>query len=47
MPESVLADAFLPKGSYKPAELLEKIIDLLHELPTRPKLANQIRPQCG
>jgi CheY-like chemotaxis protein len=37
VPESVLADAFFPKGGYKPAELFEKIIDLLHELPTRPK----------
>jgi CheY-like chemotaxis protein len=31
VPESVLADAFFPK------QLFEKIIDLLHELPTRPK----------
>lgn len=38
VPESVLADAFFPKGGYKPAELFEKIIDLLHELPTRPKI---------
>ena len=38
VPESVLADAFFPKGGYRPAELFEKIIDLLHELPTRPKV---------
>jgi CheY-like chemotaxis protein len=38
VPESVLADAFFPKGGYKPQELFEKIIDLLHELPTRPKV---------
>jgi CheY-like chemotaxis protein len=38
VPESVLADAFFPKGGYKPTELFERIIDLLHELPTRPKI---------
>lgn len=37
VPESVLADAFFPKGGYKVKELFEKIVDLLHELPTRPK----------
>ena len=37
VPESVLADAFFPKGGYKPEELFEKIGDLVHELPTRPK----------
>ncbi len=37
VPESVLADAFFPKGGYNPSQLFEKIIDLLHELPTRPK----------
>ncbi len=37
VPESVLADAFFPKGGYNPKQLFEKIIDLLHELPTRPK----------
>ncbi len=38
VPESVLADAFFPKGGYAPKQLFEKIIDLLHELPTRPKI---------
>ncbi len=38
VPESVLADAFFPKGGFNPKELFEKIIDLLHELPTRPKI---------
>jgi CheY-like chemotaxis protein len=38
VPESVLADAFFPKGNYKPADLFSKIVDLLEELPTRPKL---------
>jgi hypothetical protein len=36
-PESVLAGGFFPKGGYRPAELFEKIVHLLHELPTRPK----------
>jgi len=35
IPESVLADAFFPKGSYKPAALFEKISELLEELPKR------------
>jgi CheY-like chemotaxis protein len=34
VPESVLADAFFRKGGYKPAELFEKIIQLLNDLPT-------------
>ena len=37
VPESVLADAFFPKGGYNAKELFEKIIELLHELPTRPR----------
>lgn len=37
VPESVLADAFFPKGGYNAQELFEKIIELLHELPSRPK----------
>lgn len=37
VPESVLADAFFPKGGYNANQLFETIIDLLHELPTRPK----------
>lgn len=37
VPESVLADAFFPKGGYNAKQLFEKIIDLLQELPTRPK----------
>lgn len=37
IPETVLADAFFPKGGYKPEELFERICDLVHELPTRPK----------
>jgi CheY-like chemotaxis protein len=37
VPESVLADAFFSKGGFRPEELFEKVIDLLHELPTRPR----------
>jgi CheY-like chemotaxis protein len=37
IPENVLADAFFPKGGYHAQQLFEKIIELLHELPTRPK----------
>lgn len=37
VPESVLADAFFPKGGFRPDELFEKIINLVHELPNRPK----------
>ncbi|MEO6807267.1 MAG: response regulator [Edaphobacter sp.] len=37
VPENVLADAFFPKGGFHAQQLFEKIIELLHELPTRPK----------
>jgi len=37
VPESVLADAFFSKGQYQPAELFQKISELLEELPTRPR----------
>jgi CheY-like chemotaxis protein len=37
VPESVLADAFFSKGEYQPAQLFEKIAELLEELPTRPR----------
>ena len=37
VPENVLADAFFPKGGYHAHQLFEKIGELLHELPTRPK----------
>ncbi|GAC1646376.1 MAG: hypothetical protein NVS9B15_04380 [Acidobacteriaceae bacterium] len=38
VPESVLADAFFCKGAYKPTQLFEKILDLLHQLPSRPRV---------
>jgi CheY-like chemotaxis protein len=38
VPESVLADAFFSKGEYQPAQLFEKIVELLQELPTRPRI---------
>ena len=37
VPESVLADAFFSKGAYKIPELFQRICDLVHELPTRPR----------
>lgn len=43
VPDSVLADAFFAKGEFKPEELFKKIIDLLHELPTRPKTGKPSR----
>jgi len=43
VPESVLADAFFPKGNYKPDELFSKISDLIQELPTRPRLGKPSR----
>jgi CheY-like chemotaxis protein len=43
VPESVLADAFFQKGDFRPEELFEKIGDLLHELPTRPKIGKPTR----
>src|SRR3954447_1613367 len=38
VPESVLADAFFEKGQYQPPQLFEKIVELLEELPTRPRI---------
>jgi CheY-like chemotaxis protein len=38
VPESVLADAFFSKGQYQPPQLFEKIVELLQELPTRPRI---------
>ena len=38
VPESVLADAFFSKGEYQPPQLFEKILELLEELPTRPRV---------
>jgi CheY-like chemotaxis protein len=38
VPESVLADAFSSKGQYQPPQLFEKIVELLQELPTRPRI---------
>ena len=35
VPESVLADAFFAKDSYRPPELFEKISELLNDLPKR------------
>jgi CheY-like chemotaxis protein len=38
VPDSVLADAFFSKGQYQPPQLFEKIVELLQELPTRPRI---------
>lgn len=43
VPESVLADAFFPKGHYKPEDLFERICQLLHELPPRPRVGRPDR----
>jgi CheY-like chemotaxis protein len=37
VPESVLADAFFQKGQYTPAELFEKILLLMEQVPIRPR----------
>ncbi len=44
LPESVLADAFFTKGEYKLEDLFGKVIDLLNELPTRPKTGKPHQP---
>jgi hypothetical protein len=44
VPANVLADAFFSKGGYQAKELFQKILDLIHELPTRPREANPLRP---
>ncbi len=38
VPESVLADAFFPKGGFRPEDLFARIEQFLVELPTRPRL---------
>jgi CheY-like chemotaxis protein len=43
LPESVLADAFFAKGQYKPEALFKKILDLLHELPPRPRAGRPVK----
>jgi CheY-like chemotaxis protein len=37
VPQSVLADAFFEKGQYSADQLFAKIVELLHQLPTRPR----------
>ncbi len=43
VPESVLADAFFPKGQYRVEELFAKIVELLHQLPTRPRAGKPMK----
>jgi CheY-like chemotaxis protein len=44
VPESVLADAFFEKGQYPPKELFQKIIELLEEIPARPRVGRRPKP---
>ena len=41
IPDNVLADAFFSKTEYRPAQLFEKILTLLDELPNRPKVGRR------
>lgn len=43
VPESVLADAFFAKGQYKPESLFARIVELLRELPPRPRVGKPDR----
>jgi CheY-like chemotaxis protein len=43
VPDTVLADAFFPKGGYTPPELFQKISALLNDLPKRSKAHNSTR----
>ncbi len=44
VPESVLADAFFEKGQYPTMELFQKIIELLKEIPARPRVGRRPKP---
>lgn len=37
-PESVLTDAYFAKGQYKPDALFGKVLELIQELPSRPRV---------
>ncbi len=39
MPAGVIADIFMEKGTYSPAELVDRILELLARSPVRPSLA--------
>jgi CheY-like chemotaxis protein len=43
VPESVLADAFFAKGHYKPEGLFQRMIELLHEIPARPRIGKPVK----
>lgn len=43
-PESVLTDAYFAKGDYKPEALFAKIVELLHEIPSRPRNTSPEKP---
>jgi CheY-like chemotaxis protein len=42
VPESVLADAFFQKSSYTPELLLNKIAELIEQLPPRPRIGRHL-----
>ena len=44
VPESVLADTFFEKGQYPPKELFQKIIELIEEIPARPRVERRAKP---
>lgn len=44
LPDSVLTDAFFAKGQYKPETLFKKILELIHELPARPRTSSPNKP---
>jgi CheY-like chemotaxis protein len=44
IPDTVAADAFFPKGGYKPHELFLKIADLFEQLPARRDTLRHILP---
>lgn len=43
VPESVLTDAYFGKGQYTPQALFGKILELIHELPSRPRAGSPDR----
>lgn len=42
-PESVSPDAYFAKDQYKPEALLTKILELVHEHPSRPRVGEPNR----
>jgi CheY-like chemotaxis protein len=42
-PESVLTDAYFAKGQYTPEVLFSKVLELIHELPSRPRAGKPMK----